>query len=118
MNHYLSDFFCLPHNEGYRGSKAHHGYYELMMIARYRKGLRAFRKFLDEQDTSMGLRNFKEFIIMHNKNYANKKASDINDIRYALFAVTKLSESILAQSLAGKEHVNRFEGLVKAPAIL
>ena len=55
---------------------------------------------------------------MHNKNYANKKASDINDIRYALFAVTKPSESILAQSLAGKEHVNRFEGLVKAPAIL
>lgn len=117
MNHYLSDFFCLPHNEGYKGSKAHHGYYELMMIARYRKGLRAYRNFLDEQDTNLGLRNLKDFIIMHNKCYISKKASDVNDIRYALFAGTKLSESILAQSLADKKQESQFKGMVKAPAI-
>lgn len=118
MNHYLSDFFCQPHNEGYKGSKVHHGYYELMMIARYRKGLQAYRKLLDEYDTVLGLRNLRDFIIIHNKHYSSKGSSDINDIRYALFVGTKLSESILACSLAGKEHANRFEELVKAPATL
>ncbi|HHW21923.1 MAG TPA: zinc dependent phospholipase C family protein [Clostridiaceae bacterium] len=118
MNHYLSDFFCLPHNEGYKGSKAHHGYYELMMIARYRKGLRAYRKLLDENKTTLGLRNLRDFIITHNKDYASKKASDVNDIRYALFAVTKLNESILTHSLAGRENEDRFKGLVKVPATL
>jgi hypothetical protein len=118
MNHYLSDFFCLPHNEGYKGSKAHHGYYELMMIARYRKGLRAYRKLLDENRPALGLRNLKDFIITHNKTYASKKASDVNDIRYALFAITKLNESILTHSLAGTESENRFESLAKAPVTL
>lgn len=117
MNHYLSDFFCLPHNEGYKGSKAHHGYYELMMIARYRKGLRAYRNLMNEQDTNLGLRNLKDFIVTHNKSYSTNKASDVNDIRYALFAGTTISESIMAQSLADNKIRMQYESLANAQPI-
>ena len=79
INHYLSDFFCLPHTEGYKGSKAHHGYYEFMMIARYRKGLKAFRMLLKEQDSDLKQRDLMSFIVDKNNTYSNKKASDVND---------------------------------------
>lgn len=114
MNHYLSDFFCQPHNEGYTGSKAYHGYYELKMITRYRKGLRAYRRLLAEQDTRPGLNSLRDFIVTNNKNYSTSKASDVNDIRYALFAGTRFSESILAQLLAGKRRDKLSAGLVNA----
>lgn len=102
VNHYLSDFFCLPHTEGYKGSKAHHGYYEFMMIARYRKGLKAFRNLLKEQDSDIKPRELISFILENNYLYSNKKASDVNDIRYALYAGSIISESILAHSMAAK----------------
>lgn len=117
MNHYLSDFFCHPHTEGYKRSKAHHGYYELMMIARYRKGLKAFRKLLKEHDSSIKPRDLRAFILEHNKTYLNKKVSDINDIRYALFAGIIMNESILAQSLSSAINSYPYESIVKAQAI-
>ncbi len=117
MNHYLSDFFCQPHNEGYKGSKAHHGYYELMMIARYRKGLRAYRKLMNEQETNLGLRNMKDFIVTHNNSYSAQKASDVNDIRYALFTGATISQSILVQSLTDNKLERQYERLVSAQTI-
>ncbi len=110
LNHYLSDFFCFPHNEGYNGSKAHHGVYELLMIARYRKGLRAFRTLLKDQDARLESGDLKAFIINHNNTYKDKKASKINDIRYALFTGTKLSESILA-------HISALSGVTPTPLL-
>lgn len=117
MNHYLSDFFCLPHTEGYKGSKAHHGYYEFMMIARYRKGLRAFHKLLKEQDSDLKQRDLMSFILDNNHLYSKRKASDVNDIRYALYAGTKLSECVLAHSMAAAGQNQRFEKLSKVQAI-
>lgn len=100
INHYLSDFFCLPHTEGYQGSKTQHGIYEFLMIARYRKGSRAFRTLLLAQGNQLELSDLKAFIIDNNKAYQDRKASKINDIRFALFAGTKLSESMLTQIAA------------------
>lgn len=117
MNHYLSDFFCLPHTEGYKGSKAHHGYYEFMMIARYRKGLKAFRTLLKEQNNNLMQRDLKSFIVDNNHSYSNRKASDVNDIRYALYAGTKLSESVLAHSMAAVVQDQHFESIPKIQAI-
>jgi hypothetical protein len=117
MNHYLSDFFCLPHTEGYKGSKAHHGYYEFMMIARYRKGLKAFRALLKEQDADLKPRDIGTFILKNNYSYSNIKASDINDIRYALYAGTKFSESILAHSMSAVSRNQQYDNLPKAQAI-
>lgn len=118
VNHYLSDFFCLPHNERYRGSKAHHGYYELKMIARYRKGLRAYRRLLAENKDNPALNSLSDFIITHNRNYARSKASDVNDIRYALFAGTRFSESVLAHLMAGKKREKLSAGMINAPVTL
>lgn len=117
MNHYLSDFFCLPHTEGYKGSKAHHGYYELMMIARYRKGLKAFRNLLEEHDSELKQRDLLSFIEDNNHSYINKKASDVNDIRYALYAGTKFSESVLAHSMAAVSRDQHFESMPKIQPI-
>ncbi len=117
INHYLSDFFCHPHTEGYSKSKAHHGYYEFMMIARYRKGLRALSALLKEKNASISPRNLSVFILNHNKIYANNKASDVNDIRYALFAGLVMSEDILAQFLAAPVNSTLYEGIAKAQAI-
>ncbi|NLX64295.1 MAG: zinc dependent phospholipase C family protein [Clostridiaceae bacterium] len=117
VNHYLSDFFCLPHTEGYKGSKAHHGYYELMMIARYRKGLKAYRKLLREQDSDLNHRDLISFIVENNKAYSERKASDINDIRYALYAGTKFNEYILAHSTAAACKNGNFDCLPEAQAI-
>ncbi len=117
MNHYLSDFFCLPHTEGYKGSKAHHGYYEFMMIARYRKGLKAFRKLLNEQVSDLKQRDLMSFIVDNNHSYSNRKASDVNDIRYALYAGTKFSECVLAHSMAAVSQDQPFESLPKIQTI-
>lgn len=117
MNHYLSDFFCLPHTEGYKRSKVYHGYYEFMMIARYRKGLKAYRKLLKEQDSDIQQRDLIPFIVDNNKSYSERKASDVNDIRYALYAGTKFSECILAYSLAAVTKGRNFKNIPKAQAI-
>lgn len=103
INHYLSDFFCLPHTEDYKGSKTQHGVYEFIMIARYRKGSRAFSSLLKDHVDQLELSDLRAFIIDHNKAYKDRKASNINDIRYALFAGTKLSESMLTQMAALSE---------------
>jgi len=118
MNHYLSDFFCLPHTEGYKGSKTHHGYYEFMMIARYRKGLKAYRKLLMEQDSDLKQRDLMSFIVDNNKIYSEKKQSDVNDIRYALYAGTKFNECILAHTLAAAAKGREFEKLSGAHAAI
>lgn len=117
MNHYLSDFFCLPHTEGYNGSKAHHGYYEFMMIARYRKGLKAFRTLLNDHDSELKQRDLTNFILENNHLYSKKKASDINDIRYALYAGTKLSESILSHSMAAAGQSQHYDRMPKMQVI-
>ena len=117
MNHYLSDFFCLPHTQGYKGSKAHHGYYELMMIARYRKGLKAYRKLLKEHDPDLNQRDLMSFIVDNNKTYSEIKASDVNDIRYALYAGTKFNECILAHSMAAACKDGNFDKLPEVQAI-
>ena len=78
INHYLSDFFCLPHTEGYQGSKAHHGIYELSMIARYRKGLRGYRSLLEKQSGLLQPRDLQVFIEEQNKKYAQKQPSTVN----------------------------------------
>ena len=106
INHYTSDFFCLPHTEGYQGSKAHHGIYELLMIARYRKGLRGYRTLLEKQNDLLEPHDLKSFIEEQNKGYIQKQASDVNDIRYALFAGTKLSESLIAYSTSFSGSLN------------
>ncbi|MGI6084323.1 MAG: zinc dependent phospholipase C family protein [Acetivibrionales bacterium] len=111
VNHYLSDFFCLPHTDGYKGSKAHHGYYEFMMIARYRKGLKAFRALLKEQDFHIKPRDLISFILEKNYLYSCKKASDVNDISYALYAGAKISESILAHTMAAAGQAQRLDML-------
>lgn len=98
MNHYLSDFFCFPHTEEYHGSKAHHGLYELTMIARYKKGLRGFHSLLNEQSVPLKPGDLKSFIEEQNKTYAKNQVSGMNDIRYALFAGAKLSESMITHS--------------------
>jgi hypothetical protein len=112
MNHYLSDFFCLPHTEGYSRSKAHHGIYELLMIARYRKGLRAYRALLKSHLTPVKPKDLNSFINEHNKTYTTMKASKINDIQYALFAGTKLSESMLANAPAIHDNKSFHEACV------
>jgi hypothetical protein len=96
INHYLSDFFCLPHTEGYQGSKAHHGIYEFFMIARYKKGLNGFRALLEKHGDLLEPGSLKPFIEEQNRKYIQKRASGANDIRYALFAGTKIIESLVA----------------------
>lgn len=101
INHYLSDFFCLPHTEDYYRGKIYHLYYELLMIARYRKGLIAYRRLLKEHSTrTLMPKELKSFIVEHNKIYRSKSASDIKDIGYALFAGIKLIECVIAHSIA------------------
>ena len=98
INHYLSDFFCLPHTEKYHKGKIYHQYYEFIMIAHYKKGLRAYRKMLNNNDKVLKPAELKNFIVDYNKEYEDKKVSDVNDIRYALFAGIKLIECILAHT--------------------
>lgn len=100
INHYLSDFFCHPHTEGYSKSKAHHGYYELMMITHYKKGLKALYSLLKSQDSSVHLKDLKMFILDNSKIYTNSKTSDVNDISYALYTGILMSEDILVKSLS------------------
>lgn len=100
MNHYLSDFFCVPHTEGYSRSKAHHGIYELLMIARYRKGLRAYRTLLKDHASLLKPKDLNSFIREHNDIYTRQRASKVTDIQYALFAGTKLGETMLTHSTA------------------
>lgn len=99
INHYLSDFFCLPHTERYDRGKIYHQYYEFLMIARFRKGLRAYHKMLKNDKTMLKPSEVEDFIINYNKDYADKKISDVNDIRYALFAGIKLVECMVAHSV-------------------
>lgn len=107
INHYLSDFFCHPHTEGYSKSKAHHGYYELMMIGRYKKGLKALSSLLKKQDSSVQHKDLKSFILDNNKVYAECKASDVNDISYALYAGILMSEKILVKSRPARQDRGR-----------
>jgi len=99
INHYLSDFFCLPHTERYYKGKIYHQYYEFLMIVRFRKGLRAYRKMLSDDAAILKPCELKNFIVDYNKEYSAKKVSDVNDIRYALFAGVKLVECMVAHTV-------------------
>jgi hypothetical protein len=103
MNHYLSDFFCLPHTDGYLGTKVYHGLYELFMVARYRKGLNASRAMLKKENALLKPEELKDFILEKSKLYAGKKSSGVNDIRFALFAGTKMSQCIVVHSVVFSE---------------
>lgn len=98
INHYLSDFFCLPHTEEFIGGKLKHGLYELGMITRYKKGLRAWRGMLVKNCGILSPDDIKSFILNNSDVYKNKKASRAKDIGYALFAGSKLLESMIAYS--------------------
>lgn len=105
INHYLSDFFCLPHTEKYARGKLYHQYYEFLMIARFRKGLRAYHKMLNNDKTMLKPSDVEAFILNHNKDYTGKKISDVNDIRYALFAGIKLVECMVVHTILSKSFV-------------
>lgn len=98
INHYLSDFFCLPHTERYFKGRIYHQYYEFIMIARFKKGLRAYHKMLKENNSVLEPSDLKGFIVEYNREYINKRISDINDIRYALFVGIKLIECMVAHT--------------------
>ncbi len=100
INHYLSDFFCMPHTERFQGTRLNHGIYELAMMIRYKKGHKAFRHMLKEQSSTLKPSDLKSFIEENSITYSQNKGSDILDISYALFAGTKLSESMILYSAA------------------
>lgn len=108
INHYLSDFFCLPHNDGYSGGKIYHQYYELLMIARYRRGLSALRRMLRKNEKRALLPDeLKSFIVEYNNMYRSKNASDVKDISYALFAGIKLIECVVAHSFLSQASASK-----------
>ena len=57
------------------------------------------------------------FIVDKNNTYSNKKASDVNDIRYALYAGAKFNECILAHSMAAVGKDPSFESLPRVQTI-
>lgn len=115
INHYLSDFFCYPHTEGYSKPKVHHAYYELMMVAHYKKGLRALKILLEKQNSSLIFYDLRAFILENNKKYSGHGTSDVNDIGYALFTGVLMIESVLIQSLATSANI--YDNMIKAQAI-
>jgi hypothetical protein len=113
INHYLSDFFCFPHNEDYKGSKIMHLIYELIMTVRYKKGLKLFRKMLNQQRDFLNPENLEIFIRDRNEHYKSINSNDVNDIGYALFAGIKLIECMIAHSIFGHKIC---PGILAAPA--
>ena len=73
------------------------------MIGRYKRGLKALSSLLKKQDSSVQHKDLKSFILDNNKVYAECKASDVNDISYALYAGILMSEKILVKSRPARQ---------------
>lgn len=95
ITHYLSDFFCYPHQKHYNKGLKDHGIYEMIMIAKYRKGIKNYRQNFAHHYHSLAPNDFKKWIHEKNVIYNNQEVTCMNDISHALYASSMISRSIL-----------------------
>lgn len=96
INHYLSDFFCYAHQDGYdKGLKAHM-LFELGMIPRYRKGTKRYKKYHSGATPAINPNECKEWIKNNNEAYSLQSGTAAHDIRYAIHAGSVIGKSLIA----------------------
>lgn len=98
INHYLSDYFCYPHQAHYNEGFRRHMTYELVMLAKYRKGLKKYRNHLKHEPKELSPEEFKDWILHKNRVYRCQQISCSNDVSHAIHAGSLLGRNLLLNS--------------------
>ena len=89
--HFLSDFFCVPHNQRweFKHSMKKHVVYE-KNLAKFAK-LYKFKSYID---SNLSLEDLEEFIVAHQRQY-EKGESFRNDLEYSFFICNSVINMVL-----------------------
>lgn len=95
INHYLSDFFCYPHQAHYKEGLRRHMTYELKMLAKYRKGLKRAKRDLILNPKGLIPEDIEEWIIRKNRLYRGQQISCATDVSHAIHAGSTIGRSLI-----------------------
>lgn len=95
INHYLSDFFCYPHQACYNEGFRRHMTYELKMLAKYRKGLKHAKSDLTCYPNGLIPEDFETWIIRRNRFYRGQRISCATDVSHAIHAGSTIGRSLI-----------------------
>lgn len=96
ITHYISDYFCYPHQDHYNKGLKDHSIYELIMITKYRRGLKDFREKYDRSHQYLAPEELKSWILERHLDYSGLgDGSCINDISHALYAGSMVGGSMI-----------------------
>lgn len=98
INHYLSDYFCYPHQSSYSEGFRRHMTYEFVMLIRYRKGLKRYRNHFGHGSRELHPEGFREWIINRNKLYKGQTICCINDVSHAIHAGSVVGTNLVLYS--------------------
>jgi len=98
IDHYISDFFCMPHNRNLvKKSLISHLVYEKRIDSICKKiNICMLKKFLYDKELEIGPENsVSEFFHLRYNNYRNEAFSVTNDILYAIQTCTIVNNYII-----------------------
>ena len=94
INHYLSDFFCYPHQAYYNEGLRRHMTYEFKMLAKYRRGLRRAKRDLIFYPKGLIPEDFESWILRRNRSYRGQQISCATDVSHAIHAGSTIGRSL------------------------
>lgn len=98
INHFISDYFCMPHNPKLRGiGLIKHMLYEKRLANIYRKMIKGKDKRLDIDDFE-NIDDIDTYIKKSYNNYLLQTSSAVNDICYAVRTCTMVSRLLVKPS--------------------
>lgn len=95
ITHYLSDYFCYPHQDHYNKGLKDHSIYELIMLLKYRKGVKDYRENFSRSYHHLAPEEFKKWILDKHLDYYRQNVSCINDISHAIYAGSMIGRSMV-----------------------
>lgn len=99
INHYISDFFCFAHAFKDQISMRDHFIYETVMISKFKKGIRKFNRDFKNRLVSLSPEDIVSWVENKNAVYKEQQASTANDLGFAIFAGSVISECLVRHSV-------------------